>query len=64
MSARAQTTSHPVRSLQELADSALQPARDDNSNVSCEEASQQLCQRAQKLGAITDEPPVPPTELL
>eukprot|EP00961_Rhodomonas_salina_P286682 3874135-Rhodomonas_salina.2 len=31
--------SDPVRSLQELAESALQQARDDNSNVSREEAS-------------------------
>eukprot|EP00961_Rhodomonas_salina_P240985 3256160-Rhodomonas_salina.1 len=37
----------PVRSLQELADSVLQPARDDNSNVLREQASRQLRQRAQ-----------------
>eukprot|EP00961_Rhodomonas_salina_P256018 3460195-Rhodomonas_salina.1 len=58
------TVRDPEEPLQELAasDSALQPARDDNSTVSREEASLQLRQRAQKLGAISYEPPVPPTE--
>eukprot|EP00961_Rhodomonas_salina_P299785 3939207-Rhodomonas_salina.1 len=51
-----------VQSLQELANSALKQARDDNSDMSHETTSRQLLQRAHKLGAITDEPPPVPTE--
>eukprot|EP00961_Rhodomonas_salina_P008411 114423-Rhodomonas_salina.1 len=55
-------TSGQVQSLQELANSALKPARDDNGDTSRETTSRQLLQRAQKLGAITDKPPPAPTE--
>eukprot|EP00961_Rhodomonas_salina_P200758 2708397-Rhodomonas_salina.1 len=52
----------PVQSLQELANSALKLAREDDSETSRDTTSCQLRQRAQKLGAITDEPPPAPTE--
>eukprot|EP00961_Rhodomonas_salina_P121494 1635437-Rhodomonas_salina.2 len=56
-------TGEPLGSLCELADLVLRLSRDNSVISRAETESRQLRQRAQKLGAVTDEPPPTSTEL-